>query len=365
MERTEVVVVGAGVVGLAAGAGLAREGKRVLVIDRGDPGAEASAAAAGMLAPQIEAHAGDALLALGLAARDQYAALAERFLRAGRDIGYRGDGITQVAFDPSREAELRAQHEAQRAMGLEVTWLDRSALRRRQPGIGPEAHGALFAPRDGCVDNVQLVQALAADARAAGAEFAREDVCEVLTTSGAISGVRLPSRDLACDVVVLAAGAWAATIGGLPRAVPVEPVRGQMAALPWPADEPAAVLFGDHSYLVPRGAEALVGSTMEHTGFDKGTTTDGLAHLARQAARLLPALAGTPFSRTWSGLRPMTPDGLPILGWDPDVPGLMYATGHGRNGILLGPLTGQVVTDLVARGTTPWDIQACAISRFA
>jgi glycine oxidase len=364
-ERTGVIVVGAGVVGLACGAELARAGQRVLILDRAAPGTEASSAAAGMLAPQIEAHAGDALLPLGLAARDEYAALARRYHAAGFDIGYRGDGITQVAFTEAREAELRAQLEAQRALGLEVEWLDARALASRQPGIARDALGALFAPRDGCVDTVALVRALEADARAAGADVAQADVCEILVRGDRVTGVRTPARDLAAEIVVLAAGAWAGTIDGVPRAVPIEPVRGQMAALPWPDGEPRAVLFGDHGYLVPRGDEALVGSTMERAGFEKATTEEGLAHLRRQAARLLPALEGQAFTRAWSGLRPMTPDGLPIIGWDPDVAGLLYATGHGRNGILLGPLTGRIVADLVARGATKWDISGCGIARFA
>jgi glycine oxidase len=163
---------------------------------------------------------------------------------------------------------------------------------------------------------------------------------------------------------VRAPGAWAGAIDGLPRAVPVEPARGQIAVARWPEGQPRGILFGTAGYIVPRGLNALLGSTMERVGFEKGTTEAGLADIRRETAAILPALAGVPFTKTWSGLRPMTPDGLPILGFDPDVEGLVYATGHGRNGILLGPITGEIVRDLVVRGETSWDISAYSIMRF-
>ncbi len=363
-ERFDVAIVGAGVVGLAAARALAGAGRRVVVIDRGEPGHEASGASAGMLAPQIEAHAGDALLPLGIAARDRYPALAVECAAAGHDIGLRTSGIMHVAFDEAREIALKAQHDAQRALGFDTAWLYGPALRRVQPGIAPGARGAMLAPRDGCVNNVALCRALLEGATARGVVVVRDEVCEIVSRSGRISGVQGAAATWAADTVVLAAGAWACTIAGVPRAVPVEPVRGQMAAMPWPTGEPHGVLYADEGYIVPRGGEALIGATMEHTGFDKGNTAEGLASLARAAAAILPALAGVPFTRTWSGLRPMTPDGLPIIGPDPELAGLIYATGHGRNGILLGPLTGEIVRDLVVSGSTSWDIAACAISRF-
>ena len=124
------------------------------------------------------------------------------------------------------------------------------------------------------------------------------------------------------------------------------------------------MLFGREGYIVPRGDTAILGSTMEHVGFVKETTEDGLAHIRAEAAAILPALSSAMFTRTWAGLRPMSPDGLPIIGTDPDVEGLLYATGHGRNGILLGPITGEVVRDLLVRGETSWDIAAYSIGRF-
>ncbi|MEK7667671.1 MAG: FAD-dependent oxidoreductase, partial [Gemmatimonadota bacterium] len=161
-----------------------------------------------------------------------------------------------------------------------------------------------------------------------------------------------------------AAGAWTPSIRGVPRVVRVVPVRGQMALVPWPDGEPDAVLFGRHTYAVRRGEHAILGSTMEHAGFEPATTEEGMERIRRETGALLPALLGQPVQRMWAGLRPMTPDGRPIIGRDPEVEGLYYATGHGRNGILLGPLTGEIVRDLVVKGETPFDLAPYAVTRF-
>jgi glycine oxidase len=363
-DRFDVAIVGAGVVGLAAARALALAGRKVLALDRGAPGGEASLASAGMLAAQIEAHAGEALLRFGITGRERHHALAAECAAAGKPYALSGSGISVVAFDDARATELEAQAAAQRALGLEAEWLTRSALARRQPGISKEAQGAFFAPQDGCVDNVGLCAALVAVARVNGATFVTDEVRAIEMRADRVSGVRAAHGTYETATVVIAAGAWSGRIGGLPRHVPVEPVRGQMAEVLWPAGEPPNVLFGRAGYVVPRGDRALLGSTMEHVGFEKGTTEEGLAHIRREAAAILPALAKTLFARTWSGLRPMTKDGLPILGFDPDVEGLIYATGHGRNGVLLGPISGEIVRDLVVRGETSRDISAYSMQRF-
>jgi len=363
-DRADVVIVGAGVIGVTTALSLARAGRSVIALDRGEPCAEASRAAAGMLAPQIEAHGGDALLRLGLASRDAYARLAAAWAATGRDVGLRQDGITRIAFSDEEAASLHAQAHAQRAIGLNSSWLEPAELRRRHPHVGAEARGALFAPGDGCVDIGAVCDALLDDARAAGVDFRRGEVVEVTTRHGRVNGVRTELDALTAGTVVLAAGAWSGAIVGAPRGAPVVPVRGQMAAVPWPEGVAQAVLFGSAGYVVPRGKEALLGSTMEYAGFVNETTEAGLAHIRRQATAILPMLDDVPFTRTWSGLRPMSPDGLPILGPDPDLGGLIFATGHGRNGILLAPLTGTIIRDLVVRGQTDWDLAPYSITRF-
>ena len=166
------------------------------------------------------------------------------------------------------------------------------------------------------------------------------------------------------EQVVLAAGVWSPHIRGLPRALPVEPLRGQMAATAWPDRTPPAILYHDHGYVLARAGAALLGSTMERAGYDARVTNEGLAQVFRGAVRLLPALLTQGVERVWAGLRPATADGRPILGRDPDVEGLWYATGHGRNGILLAALTGEIIADLLTKGATDVEIEPLGISRF-
>ncbi|OGU00903.1 MAG: glycine oxidase ThiO [Gemmatimonadetes bacterium GWC2_71_10] len=360
----DAIGIGAGIAGAAAARELSRAGRRVLVLDRETPGAEASGAAAGMLAPQIEATHDDAGLPLGLAARDCYPGLIQELAARGHPVAFHHSGILMVAFDAERVTALQAIIASQRGMGLDADWLDGAELRRRQPGAGPEALGAMLAPHDGSVDNIALCAALAADAAQHGAVLERAAVSEVVTRGSRVHGVRTAERLHEAPVVVLAAGAWSPLIEGLPRRLPIEPVRGQMAAVPWPKGLPRTVLFGRGAYVVPRGRDAVLGSTMESVGFDRSTTAEGLAHIRAETNRILPALAAAPLGRTWSGFRPLTPDHRPILGMDPDVAGLVYDTGHGRNGILLGPLCGRIVHDLIVQGETRWDLAPYRVTRF-
>jgi glycine oxidase len=360
------IVIGGGIVGAATARALAARGNRILLLDRAMPGSEASGAAAGMLAPQIEVLADDPILPLAIAARARYAELvAELDRRTGVNVGYSGGGSVQVALGDDEVAPLVAQVEAQRALGLAAEWLDRAALVRRHPGIGPAARGALLAPDDARVNNVTLTAALLADAVRHGAEVGdHEEVTEIVVRAGRVATVVTRARRYGTGAAIIAAGAWSPSLRGLPRALPVEPVRGQMAVVTWPAGEPSGVLFGRHVYIVPRGDDALLGSTMEQAGFVKDTTPGGLAQVFTGTAALLPNIAAQRIHRSWAGLRPITPDGRPLIGPDPDVAGLWYATGHGRKGILLGPLTGEIIRDLVLDGATPWDISSCAVTRF-
>lgn len=362
----DCVVIGGGIVGAATARALATRGNRILLLERAMPGAEASGAAAGMLTPQVEVTADDPILPLAIAARERYRELAaELDRRTGVNVGYAAGGSVQVALADAEVAPLQAQVEAQRAAGLRAEWLDRSALERRHPGIGPAARGALLAPDDARVNNVSLTAALLADAVRHGAEVAdHEEATEIVVAAGRVTAVVTRQRRYGTGGAVVAGGAWSPSLRGLPRPLPVEPIRGQIAVVTWPAGEPAGVMFGGHVYIVPRGDDALLGSTMEHAGFAKDTTPGGLATIFAGTSALLPAIAAQRIHRSWAGLRPVTPDGRPLIGPDPEVAGLWYATGHGRKGILLGPLTGEIVRDLVLDGATPWDIRPCDVTRF-
>ena len=365
VSSVDVAVVGGGIIGAACARSAALRGLRVAVFEPGpDPGA-ASPASAGMLAAQIEPM-DEALLALCVRARDLHADLAVT-LEDTTGIGVRfwREGIASVALDDAGADRLRDHAGHQRQAGLRVDWLEPDEVLERWPGVNPDCRGALFAPEDGAVDPGALTRALLADARRLGASLLPQRVDRVGVEDHRALGVTIAGTLVPCGHVVLAAGAWTPLLPGLGRPVPVEPVRGQMAATPWPQEMPPAILYHDNCYLLARGGEAMLGSTMERAGFEVRVTNEGLAQIFRSAIDLLPAIAQRPVQRMWAGLRPVTPDGAPLVGPDPAVAGLWYATGHGRNGVLLAALTGEIIGDLLSAGTTAVDIASWSVDRFS
>ncbi len=330
----------------------------------GDLG-QAWQAAAGMLAPEIEARdSDDPTVALGVAGRDRLAVLADRLQESvGTDIGLWLEGVGHAAFDEEDEARLRAQVAHQRQQSLHVDWLDAEEAKTRWPWLGP-VRGALWAPAGGGVDPRMLVQALRADAVRLGAALIADRAVAIERHGDLVAAVRGTERYAARDVV-LAAGAWSGLLEGLPRPLAVAPVRGAMASLPAPAGIGRCIMYGKSGYLVGRGDEVTVGSTMEYAGFNNEVTAAGLARIFAGASQICPALARAPVTRTWSGLRPVSADGLPILGADPALRGLWYATGHGRNGILLSAITGVLIRQLiVGEPTMIEDLGAYDPARF-
>lgn len=360
----EVVVIGGGVIGAACARAAAVRGLRVAVCEPGPTRAAASAASAGMLAAQVEP-TDDWLRPFGVRGRDLYEALAPALREStGIDVGFWRAGIVSVALDYRSAEQLSEAVARQRQAGLRCDWLEPADVADRYPGAAPGCHGALFAPEDGAVDAAALTRALLADARRLGATVTRTRVQRIVTAKGRVTGVATGDATLSAAHVVIAAGAWSAQIGGLPRPLPIEPVRGQMAAAPWPAGTPPTILYSDQGYVLARGGEALMGSTMEHAGFSSRVTKAGIAGIMGTVAHLLPALTARPPARTWAGLRPMTPDGQPIVGPDPDIAGLWYATGHGRNGVLLAALTGDIVGNLLTSEAMDLDLAPFAITRL-
>ncbi|MBA2628184.1 MAG: glycine oxidase ThiO [Gemmatimonadales bacterium] len=358
----DVVVIGGGAVGAACARELALGGRRPLVLEPAAGGA-AWQAAAGMLAPQIEADGRDPLFELGLAAREVYPQLAGALREStGIDIGLWQEGIARIASDEAQVADLKSTVAWQRQQGYLCDWLDADETRAHWPWIGT-AFGALWARREGALEPARLVQALLADTIRLGGTVVRDAAARIEHVDGRVTAV-VGSERYATEAVVVAAGSWSGRIAGLPRPVSVEPVRGQMLALPWPGGVPRSILYNQDCYVVARGNEAVAGSTMEFAGYDASVTEAGVARILRHVAALYPALAGAQPIRTWAGLRPVTPDGLPIVGPAPDVTGLWYATGHGRNGILLAAITGQIVRQLVAGEPTHEAVALLAPERF-
>jgi glycine oxidase len=343
----DVIVVGGGAIGAACARELAEMGRQVLVLEAGGDMGQAWRAAGGMLAPQIEADASDDFLGLGLRARDHYSSLANTLRETtGIDVGLWREGIARVATDDTEAVVLQAKVAWQRSQDYQCDWLEQTEVQHRWPWLGPVV-GALWAPLDGALNPIHLVEALLADAQRLGTTITTDRVRRLELQRGVVRGVIGETGRYVAPHVVIAAGAWSPLIEGIPRQLPVQPVRGQMLALEWPQGINRAIVYQKDSYILAREGEAILGSTMEYVGFRPEVTPSGLAQIFSATLTLCPGLVRAKPRRTWAGLRPLTPDGAPIIGPEPELQGLWYATGHGRNGILLAGLTGRLIAQML------------------
>jgi len=370
-ERPHVVIIGAGVVGLGIAWRLAGRAA-VTLFDRGRAGAGASHAAAGMLAACCEAEPGEeALVALGRESQGRWPTFAEELERAsGVDVGLRREGTLVLALTADDQAEIAHRLEFQRRLELPLEWLSAAATRAREPHLAGKIAGALLSPQDHQVDNRKLVAALRIAAEAAGAIIhEHRPVKDIFVQGGRAKGVVLEDETIAAaDVVVLAAGAWSRTIGGLPpdRRPPVRPVKGQLLALQMDAAAPLLnhVLWAPGAYLVPRrDGRLIIGGTVEERGFDETITAGGMLALLEAAWRAIPAIEELPVEEIWVGHRPGSRDDAPILGRGP-LEGLFYATGHHRNGILLAPVTADAMARLILDDVVEPAIKPFGLERF-
>jgi glycine oxidase len=366
----DVVVVGGGVIGLAIAWRAAGAGMTVTVVDE-TPGQGASWAAAGMLAPVTEVHYGErALLDLNLAAADRWPSFSAEVEEAsGHPVGYRPGGTLAVARDADDNAALEDLYQFQLRCGLEVERLRSRECRQLEPGLAPGIRGGVLAAGDHQVDNRALVQALLIACRRAGVRLLEGRVAELATDGDRVTGVVLAGgARLPAEAVVLAAGCWSGGLGGLAAEAlpPVRPVKGQLLYLRGSAEEPLCSrnVRGLEVYVVPRGdGRVVVGATVEEQGFDTRVTAAAVHDLLRAALELLPDVAELELTETVVGLRPGSPDNAPMLG--PAGPqGLVVATGHYRNGILLTPVTADAVAELLATGRVPDLIAPFTPGRF-
>lgn len=368
MTLPDVVIVGGGVIGCALARLLAHAGVRVLVVDRSRPGAEASEAAAGMLAPLAEAGEAGPFLSLLRESRQRFPALAAALREeSGIDVEYRQDGTLFLAFNDADEAELEERWRWQHAAGLPIERLAAAELLRLEPAISSTVRGGLRFPEDHQVVSGRLVRALWSSAARAGAEFRAEAAVRAVLHDGSrAAGVVLADGErVAAGAVVVATGSWSGMLENLPRPLPVFPVHGQLLALEALPPLFRHVIDSPRCYLVPRAdGRIIAGTTVERIGFRKVVTPAGMLSILSGALEICAALAEMPITDSWSGLRPGTPDGLPILGRDPEVENLFYATGHFRNGVLLAPLTAEAVGELVRSGHSPIDLSPFGVERF-
>lgn len=370
----DVVVIGGGVIGMATAWRAALQGLAVVVVDP-QPGRGASWAAAGMLTPVTEAYYGEEeLLRLNLASARRYPSfVAELESASGLQVGYRTNGTLAVAADSGDRAVLEDLHRYQQELGLDSEMVSGRECRALEPMLAPGIRGGLLVAGDHQVDGRALHRALSVAAGLAGVEVRTTAVSEVLVARDRVTGVRLGNGEtIAAPTVLLAAGCWSAGMAGVPPDArpPVRPVKGHILRLRSPARRPLlgrnvrGLVAGSHFYLVPRGdGRLVVGATVEEMGFDTTVMAGAVHDLLRDARAVVPGTAELELVESHAGLRPGSPDNLPIMGQSV-LPGLAVATGHYRNGVLLAPVTADAMASLLVTGTTPEVIAAFSPRRF-
>jgi glycine oxidase len=345
----------------------------VLLIEREHLAAGASGVAAGMLAPQVEAPFEDAFFALTLEGRASHGPLSEAlFEDVGLDVEYRATGILRVAKDEAERTELQRRQRWQAARGLQAEWLEPGELGKVEPllggVVGRMLAGGVWLPDEGQVRGTRLVQALAAASVKRGARLIEGSWATRLEVRGdQVIGVRTPTGPLSAPTIVLAAGVWTPDLAGsLGFAVPVVPVKGQVLTLRALNRPPRHVIWAGDCYLVPKvGGEVILGATMEEGNYDRRPTLAGVGALSEAALEFLPWAGQLVVEGVWAGLRPAAPDRFPIVGRAPGLTNLILATAHFRNGILLGPLTGHWVAQLILDGTLAPGLLPFSPERFS
>jgi glycine oxidase len=365
---SDVVVIGAGVIGCACAYELASAGARVQVIDTRGVGEGASYASAGVLCPYIEGHESSEFRALGRRSLDLYDDFAARIIEdSGITLQYDRSGTLEVAFEEDEVARFNATAQALSKEGVDARLLDLDALREFEPLASTGARGGLLIGIHGFVSVPDLTEALALAARRKGAEFILATRVVSIQEAGGRPAVETERGSYTPDAVVMAAGSWAGQIAieGV-KAIGIKPIRGQLLHLAWLTAQPLRrVVWGSECYIVPwRNGRVLVGATVEDAGFDERATAAGVRDLLDAACTLVPHLWKASFVEARVGLRPQSPDSLPVVGRSQVVPGLIYATGHYRNGVLLAPLTASLVKTIVAQHGEDEALASLAPSRL-
>jgi len=366
-RSADVVVIGGGVIGLTVARALAQRGLRdVCLIERAALGTEASFAAGGILAPQAEADGRDAFFELACRSRDLYADFAAGlFEETGVDVELDATGTLYVALTDADFEEIEQRYKWQSRAGLAVEKLRASEARELEPCIGETLRGALLFPRDVQVENRRLLNALVNSVSKLELQVATDTTVDAVKIERSqIKGVQTSRGFVSCQKVVVAAGTWSSMIehAHTPR---IEPVRGQMICFDAQPQLTRHVIYSPHGYLVPRrDGRLLAGSTSENAGFTKQVTGGGISSILAHATEISPKIETLPILDTWAGLRPRAADGLPVLGPCDEIDGLVYATGHYRNGILLAPVTGELIAEAVVKGHISPLLAAFSPNRF-
>lgn len=366
MHTYDVIIAGGGIIGGSIGFELAQQKLRVLLLDRQATAHEASWAAAGMLAPSPETPDAFPLVPLAKASLELYGDFVTAVEDAsGRNTGYRREGSVQAFFAANAERELSTFIAVNHGVGISAEAVRVGEARAIEPALNPAAHAAAWLPDEGWVDNRALTRAVLTAAIAGGVEIRTgAGVNSIVVENGRCTGVMARGQKLTANCVVIAAGCFSGGIQGVEHYAPTRPVRGQMMVLRHDKVKIDHVLRSERGYLVPRDdGRILAGSTMEHAGFEKRITPTGVQQILKAAVELAPALADAAIIDAWSGLRPDTQDHLPSLGAT-DMEGLLMATGHYRNGILLAPITAKIIREWVTERRTSVPLDAFSPLRF-
>jgi glycine oxidase len=365
---SDIVVVGAGIVGCAVAYELARRGASVQIVDDRPAGMGATQASAGVLAPYIEAREGHPLLELTVRSLDLY----DKFIARVGAVGgvtpqYRRTGTLEVALDTDGLRRLENAALALPQKGVHARLLDAAGARSEEPHLSETVVGGLLVPSHGFVAAVDLTRALTGAARRHGAQLIEHGRVRRIVSAGSDLRVETDRGSLSGNGVVLAAGSWSGQIfvEGAEVRLPVRPVRGQLLQLAWTGPTLGRVIWSERCYLVPwDDGTLLVGATVEEAGFDERTTTAGIRDLIEAAAEIVPHTWTAGFIEAKAGLRPATPDEVPVIGPSTVVPNLVYATGHYRNGVLLAPLTAQLVADVMLENKIDPLLETTSPKRF-
>lgn len=364
-ESADVAIIGGGVIGLAIARALAMRGVRdVLLIERSGLGAEASSAAAGMLAPQAEANRAHEFFYLTCRSRDMYPEFAAALLEeTGIDIELDTTGTLYLAFTEHDGEELARRFAWQTRAGLAVQKLSAAEVRLLEPSINDDVRFALKFPFDTQVENRRLISALASANAGLGVRMEIGTEVTALSIEGRkVSGIETSRGFVACDSVVIAGGAWSSLLDDPNKALPelrIKPVRGQMLCFEANPQLAKHVIYSPRGYIVPRrDGRLLAGSTTENAGYEKRVTAGGVESILSAALEISPRIAALPLTDSWAGLRPRAADTLPVLGPCAEIGGVFYATGHYRNGILLAPITAELIAGAIVDNTFPvaWSI---------
>ncbi len=359
MKKFDVAIAGSGVIGGAIALELARAGLRVAVFDRQQPGQEASWASAGILSPAPENPGMVVMVPLGKASLGLYPEFVAQVEEiSGKNTGFRLKGTLEALFSHDTKAELSTIIALHHGLGLKAEPLRAEDARELEPALSEEVEAAVLRPEEGSIDNRALTAAILKAAQRSGAEvFSGNGAKAIWREGNRCAGLVLQNERVEAKWTVIAAGCFSAMIEGIAPYAPVRPAKGQMAALRADDLKMERVLWSEKIYLVPRNdGRILAGATIEYAGFDKRTTAGGIERILSAAIDLAPDLANARIEETWAGLRPDSPDHLPILG-PTDIDGLLMATGHFRSGILLTPVTARLIREWIMeqRVSVDWD----------